>query len=141
MRDIQHSLRLPGNEPLTELEVFTGNVLGMKARASNRYTRNAGQELRDRFNYDIDAMFRLISNGEEDSDGQRDIESLPRALACWKVAIEGEARDRESASYLKREGRSLKALERPVESWKYVCAVVVLEQLGNFNTGWLKKFG
>ena len=125
---------------MTELEVITGNVLGMKARASNRYTRNAGQEVRERFNYDISVIMKMITNGEEGWDAQRDgDEVLPRAIACWKIALEGEDRDVRSAKALERQGRSLRVDQKPVLSWKYVCAAVLLDELMRFKSALLRR--
>jgi len=125
MIDIMDSLRAHRGKPLTELEVFSGNILGKKERASTRYIREANQEVQERFNRDVGAVVKSIIYGDGDRDGdQEDIksEALPRALACWKVALET----------IGWENQIL------LRSWKYVAASVCLEQLWKFRNGRLR---
>ncbi|KAF1956713.1 RdRP-domain-containing protein [Byssothecium circinans] len=112
---IMDSLRPHRGKPLTELEVFSGNILGKKERASTRYLREANMEVRERFNRDVSSFIRRIRTG--DGLGDEENEAFPRAIACFKIAL--ETRGWENYSHLK--------------SWKYVAAAVCLEQLYKVN--------
>jgi hypothetical protein len=111
MLEIMDSLRPHRGKPLTELEVFSGNILGKKERASTRHIREANLEVQDRFNRDVTSITRRIVNG--DGLGDEMDEALPRAIACFKISL--ETRGWEDYAKLK--------------SWKYVTAAVCLEQL------------
>jgi hypothetical protein len=121
--EIMDTLRPTRGQPLTELEVFSGNILGKKERASSRYIREANLEVQERFNRDVSNMTRRIVQGDADWDvDDDDSEALPRSVACFMVALETDGWE----NY-----RSLK-------SWKYVAAAVCLEQLWKYNNGHLR---
>jgi hypothetical protein len=123
MLEIMDTLRPTRGAPLTELEVFSGNILGKKERASSRYIREANLEVQERFNRDVSGMIKTIIWGDKEWDGDENAaEALPRAIACFMVALEVEGWE----NY-----RSLK-------SWKYVAAAVCLEQLFRYNGGKLR---
>jgi hypothetical protein len=122
MIEIMDTLRVHRGNPLTELEVFSGNILGKKERASTRYIREANQEVQERFNRDVSEIINNIIKGDGDFDGDDDLEALPRAIACFKVA-------------LKTEGWGNKVT---LKSWKYVAAAVCLEQLWRYQGGTLR---
>jgi hypothetical protein len=105
------SLRPYRTKSLTELEVFSGNILGKKERASNKHIREANMEVWERFDRDVASIVRRINMG--DGLGDEQDEALSRAIACFKIAL--ETKDWEVYSHLK--------------SWKYVTAAVCLEQL------------
>ncbi|CAI6338971.1 unnamed protein product [Periconia digitata] len=112
--EIMETLRPHRGKPLTELEVFSGNILGKKNRASSRSMREANIEVRERFDRDVSAMVRRIVTG--DGDGDAASEALPRAIACFKVSLDTRGWE----EYL------------DLKSWKYVTAAVCLEQLWMF---------
>jgi hypothetical protein len=122
MLEIMDTLRPTRGAPLTELEVFSGNILGKKERAPSRYIREANLEVQERFNRDVSSMIRRILMGNEDWEGDDDTETLPRSIACFMVALETDGWE----NY-----RSLK-------SWKYVAAAVCLEQLWKYQGGKLR---
>jgi branched-subunit amino acid aminotransferase/4-amino-4-deoxychorismate lyase len=122
MIDIMDSLRAHRDKPLTELEVFSGNILGKKERASTRFIRAANQEVQERFNRDISAIIRSIIHGDDEEYGDGDAEALPRAIACWKVALETKGWENQVM----------------LRSWKYVAAAVCMEQLFRFRAGQLR---
>ncbi|KAG9191768.1 hypothetical protein G6011_10502 [Alternaria panax] len=120
--EIMDTLRPTRGQPLTELEVFSGNILGKKERAPSRYIREANQEVQERFNRDVNDITKRIVHGDADGDSDADSEALPRSVACFMVALETVGWE----NY-----RSLK-------SWKYVAAAVCLEQLWKYNNGHLR---
>jgi hypothetical protein len=122
MVDIMDTLRAHRGKPLTELEVFSGNILGKKERASTRYIREANQEVQERFDRDVSAMIRNIINGDGDYEGDDDSEALPRSIACFKVALESNGWENQVT----------------LKSWKYVAAAVCLEQLWKYQGGSLR---
>ena len=124
MLEIMDTLRPHRGEPLTELEVFSGNILGKKERASTRYIREANLEVQERFNRDVGDIIKRIIMGDEDADGIADAEALPRAIACFTVALQTEGWE----NYI------------TLRSWKYVAAAVCLEQLSRYHGGLLRPY-
>jgi hypothetical protein len=122
MVEIMDTLRPHRGKPLTELEVFSGNILGKKERASTRYIREANQEVRERFDRDVSAIVRDIIRGDDEVEGAHDSEALPRAIACFKVSLQTEGWENEIT----------------LKSWKYVAAAVCLEQLWKYQGGSLR---
>ncbi|PSN62624.1 rna-dependent rna polymeras-like protein [Corynespora cassiicola Philippines] len=114
MLDIMYSMRPHRGKPLTELEVFSGNILGKKEKASTRHIREANMEVRERFNRDTGAYVRRMVSGDGDNDEED--EALPRAIACFKVSLETEGWENQVN----------------LKSWKYVAAAVCLEQLWKY---------
>lgn len=122
MFEIMDTLRAHRSKPLTELEVFSGSILGKKERASNRYLKQANREVQERFDRDVSDIIRRILIGNGDWEGEEDAEALPRAIVCFKVALETEGWE----NY------------RRLKSWKYVTAAVCLEQLWKYQGGRLR---
>ncbi|EFQ92511.1 hypothetical protein PTT_10351 [Pyrenophora teres f. teres 0-1] len=122
MLEIMDTLRPTRGAPLTELEVFSGSILGKKERAPSRYIREANLEVQERFNRDVSAMIKRIQLGDEDWVEDEDTEALPRSIACFMVALETQGWE----NY------------RKLKSWKYVAAAVCLEQLWKYNNGKLR---
>ncbi|KAJ4365647.1 hypothetical protein N0V83_008267 [Neocucurbitaria cava] len=117
MLEIMDTLRPHRGQPLTELEVFSGNILGKKERAPSRYIREANLEVQERFNRDVSGIIKRIIHGDGEWESARDAEALPRAIACFKVALEGKGWE----NY------------RTLKSWRYVTAAVCLEQLWQYQ--------
>ncbi|KAF2849275.1 rna-dependent rna polymeras-like protein [Plenodomus tracheiphilus IPT5] len=122
MLEIMDTLRPTRGQPLTELEVFSGNILGKKERAPSRHIREANLEVQERFNRDVSAIIRRIIIGDGDWEGEEDTETLPRAIACFMISLETEG----WGNY------------RSLRSWKYVAAAVCLEQLWKYQGGRLR---
>lgn len=122
MIEIMDTLRAHRGNPLTELEVFRGNVLGKKERASTRHIREANQEVQERFDRDVGAFVRNIIKGDGDYEDGDDSEALPRSIACFKVALQSKGWENQIT----------------LKSWKYVAAAVCLEQLWKYQGGTLR---
>ncbi|KAF1929053.1 RdRP-domain-containing protein [Didymella exigua CBS 183.55] len=122
MVDIMYSMRPHRGQPLTELEVFSGNILGKKERSSTRAIREANKEVQERFDRDVSDIARRIARGDGGWDGPDDAEALPRAIACFKVALETDGWENQVV----------------LRSWKYVAAAVCLEQLNVYRLGQLR---
>jgi hypothetical protein len=123
MVEIMDTLRAHRGKPLTELEVFSGNILGKKERAPTRYIREANQEVQERFDRDVSAIIRRIIMGDDDDEGDDRTEALPRSIACFKVALQSKGWENQVT----------------LKSWKYVAAAVCLEQLERYQGGSLRS--
>ncbi|CAO2656156.1 Nn.00g049590.m01.CDS01 [Neocucurbitaria sp. VM-36] len=122
MLEIMDTLRPHRGKPLTELEVFSGNILGKKERAPSRHIREANLEVQERFNRDVSGIIKRVIRGDGDWEGDDDTEALPRAIACFKVALESKGWEN----------------FRNLKSWRYVTAAVCLEQLWKYQGGNLR---
>jgi hypothetical protein len=115
--DIMNNLRIHRGKTLTELEVFSANILGHKKHASNKFVREANREVQTRFNRDVDNIIQEIIKGDGEYNDDDDSEALPRAIAYFKVALRTDGwQDRQL-----------------IKSWKYVAASVCLEELLKFQ--------
>ncbi|KAF2007959.1 rna-dependent rna polymeras-like protein [Amniculicola lignicola CBS 123094] len=123
MLETMNSFRLhQRGEPLQELEVFTGNIIGTTSRDSNHAIFEAQSDLRERFNHHVSSCIRRIVHGDERGDEE---EALPRAIACFRVALETEGWE----------------IYKELESWRYVTAAVCLEELWKERGYRLRPFG
>jgi hypothetical protein len=97
------------SRPLSELEAFTGNILG-KTGVPNKHQRELSKTMKEKFNEDSTFIVNsIVKNGEEHSD-----EALPMAMACLAVSLE------ETNSYNSHVRLS---------SFKYVAAAVCLREV------------
>jgi len=122
MIDIMYSMRPHRGQPLTELEVFSGNILGKHDRKPSKHMREANKEVQERFDRDVSDIARRMVRGDGDWEGADDPEALPRAIACFKVSLETKGWENQVV----------------LRSWKYVAAAVCLEQLNVYKYGMLR---
>ena len=73
--------------PLSEIEVFSGNILG-KNGAPNKRQREFSKDMKEKHDGDVDYHVRWITRGEEESSGT---EALERSIACLYVACHTES--------------------------------------------------
>lgn len=116
--------------PLSEQEAFAGTILGRKGGAQNKPLRELGKTMRERFDAIVEYTVMRIIKGDEQMSGvndldllyddsiDREVEALPRAIACLSVAVEEKG----------AEDRMLGELQ----SFKYVAAGVCLRELERF---------
>lgn len=114
--DIMSDYSTHSQYPLSELEVFGGNIIGKSTGAQNRRTRERTMEMNQRFERDVAFTVERITQGD---DGDRD-EALARAIACFAVGM------KEPRKVSKRVGE--------LRSWKYVAAAVCLREIELFKT-------
>ncbi|KAF4305332.1 RNA-dependent RNA polymerase eukaryotic-type [Botryosphaeria dothidea] len=113
--DIMSDYSTHSQYPLSELEVFGGNIIGKSTGAQNRRTRERTMEMNQRFERDVAFTVERITQGD---DGDRD-EALARAIACFAVGM------KEPRKVSKRVGE--------LRSWKYVAAAVCLREIELFK--------
>jgi hypothetical protein len=103
------------SRPLSELEAFTGNILG-KTGVPNKCQRELSKTMKEKFNEDSTFIVNcIVKKGEEHSE-----EALPMAIACLAASLE------ETNSYNGHVRLS---------SFKYVAAAVCLREVGKLP-GW-----
>lgn len=103
--------------PLTELEAFTGNILG-KTGVPNKHQRELSKTMKEKFEEDSTFIVNyIIKDGDEYS-----AEALAKSIACFAVSLE----DDNGYSYKRRERLS---------SFKYLAAAVCLREI-NKLPGW-----
>ena len=109
----EHPLR-----PLTELEVFAGNILG-KTGNQTKQQKDLSSTMKDRFEKDVEFLINnIVKDGAEPS-----MDALERSVACFEVSFEI--------------GRTRKKSEQLV-SFKYVAAAVCLKEIERCNGGRLR---
>jgi hypothetical protein len=100
----QHPLR-----PISEIEVFIGNILG-KTGAQSKRQRDLSTSMKERFERDVAFTINCIVK----DGGNFAVDSATRSVACLEVAFE--------------EGRTTKS-GRMLESFKYIAASVCLKEI------------
>ncbi|OCK84898.1 RdRP-domain-containing protein [Lepidopterella palustris CBS 459.81] len=104
-------------QPLRELEVFSGSILGKSMGAQNRRVRASAAEMKERFERDVAYIVNWIMQGD---DGDRD-EAFARSIACFANAM------LEAGNYEKKR----------LKSWRYVSAAVCLQELESFRNRYI----
>jgi hypothetical protein len=100
--------------PLSELEAFTGNILG-KTGVPNRHQRELSKTMKEKFDEDATFIVNcILKDGEEWSD-----QALERSIACLAVSLL-------DSKYKTRE---------KLLSFKYVAAAVCLREVERLP-GW-----
>lgn len=103
------------SRPLSELEAFTGNILG-KTGVPNKHQRELSKTMKEKFEEDTTFIVNYITkDGDEYS-----AEALAKSIACLAVSLEG------GDSYKKR---------GELSSFKYLAAAVCLKEI-NKLPGW-----
>ncbi|KAF2706974.1 RdRP-domain-containing protein [Pleomassaria siparia CBS 279.74] len=98
------------SQPVSEVEVFSGQIVGSNGFQSKR-SREYMMAMRDDFDRHVTHTVESIRT---DDNGNTD-EALARAIACLSVGVEEEGLHVRKVGYLK--------------SWKYIAAAVCLEEL------------
>jgi hypothetical protein len=100
--------------PISELEVFVGNILG-RAGAQNRVQLNNSTKMKQR----VEENNRLIIDLIVKDGRERSPEALERSMACLAVSLElAEPRRKDE-----------------LLSFKYLAVSVCLKQVGKFLAG------
>ena len=117
--------------PLSEHEAFAGTILGRKGGAQNKPLRELGKTMRERFEAITEYTVMRIVKGDEQMRGvteldmlyddslDRELEALPRAIACLVTAVE------ERGSVDRQLGE--------LQSFKYIAAGVCLRELERYR--------
>lgn len=136
-------------QPLTELEVFAGVILGRAGGIPNKRTRETNVDMKGCFDRDVNYIVDWIRRGDsgaDDDDGHFEVaqwddqdvvnggkslddveatERLARSLAVLKIAMQ-------------EPGERVKGVGE-LRSFKYIAAAVCLREMGRvFGEGWLK---
>jgi hypothetical protein len=109
----------PSSQPLSEVEVFAGSVLGKNGGLPSRRQREASTEMKDKVERDISFIVNSILQGSGESYEQDRDEALARSIACLAVAAE------EPGNVLPKIGK--------LQSFAYVAAAVCLRQIDGFH--------
>lgn len=108
-------------QPVSEIEVFSGQIVGSNGFQSKR-AREYMMAVREEFDRHV---AHTVDSIRIDDDGNTN-EALPRAIACLAIGVEEEGHHVRKVGYLK--------------SWKYIAAAVCLEELEKFSPhGFLRK--
>lgn len=117
--------------PVSEHEAFAGTILGRQAGAQGKPLRELSKTMRERFESVVEYTIMRIVKGDEQMQGvgdldvlyddslDREVEALPRALACLWIAVEERGMD----------DRVLGELE----SFKYLAAAVCLKEYERYR--------
>lgn len=117
--------------PLSEHEAFAGTILGRKGGAQNKPLRELSKTMRARFEAIVEYTIMRIVKGDEQVRGvgdldllyddglDRELEALPRAIACLTVAVD------ERGIVDRHLGE--------LQSFKYIAAGVCLRELERYR--------
>ncbi len=137
--DILYEYEPSPYQPVSEHEAFAGTILGRTIGAQGKPLRELSKTMRERFESVVEYTVMRIVKGDEQIQGvtdldllyddsiDREVEALPRAIACLAVAVEEPGlSDRELGE---------------LESFKYVVAGVCLRELERFRITTLGRAG
>jgi hypothetical protein len=105
--------------PLSETEVFVGNILG-KTGAQSKRQRELSTTMKDRFNSDVAFIINnIVKDGADPS-----MEALERSVACFYVSFKEIGRKRR--------------MDGELVSFRYVAAAVCLKEIERCTSGRLR---
>ncbi|TKA65730.1 hypothetical protein B0A49_07514 [Cryomyces minteri] len=115
LEDTMYQFSLSAHSALSELEVFSGTILGKAGGAQNRRAREYNSAMKERF--DRDVAYTVERIGRDDNGGAD--EALETSVACLRVALT------EPGKRVKRVGA--------LKSFTYVVAAVCLFEIERFQ--------
>jgi hypothetical protein len=110
----------PSAQPLSEVEVFAGSVLGKNGGLPSRRQREASTEMKDKVERDVSFTVNSILKGSGESQEKDRDEALARSIACLAVAAEEEL-----GNVLPKIGK--------LQSFAYVAAAICLKEIEGFQ--------
>ncbi|KXS97177.1 hypothetical protein AC578_875 [Pseudocercospora eumusae] len=135
LADLLYEYEPTPHHPLSETEAFSGQILGRQSGPQGKPLRELAKTMSERFEMVVEHARMRIRFGDaveeiQDIDDlhdpryhDRDVEALPRAIACLHVALSEEGyRDRKIGE---------------LKSFKYIAAQVALEELPKMFRGML----
>ncbi|KXT13980.1 hypothetical protein AC579_8857 [Pseudocercospora musae] len=135
LADLLYEYEPTPHHPLSETEAFSGQILGRQSGPQGKPLRELTKTMTERFEMVVEHARMRIRFGDaveeiQDIDDlhdpryhDRDVEALPRAIACLHVALS-------EAGYQDRKIGELK-------SFKYIAAQIALEELPKMFRGML----
>ena len=113
--DTAHAYTTDHTRPLSEIEVFSGIILGRKGGIPDRRTRDINIDMKDKFERDVRFINEWILYGDGGRGAEVDIddpfavysdtgdadEALERSIACFAVAMESDGKWFRHLGYLK----------------------------------------
>ncbi|TKA75094.1 hypothetical protein B0A49_03357 [Cryomyces minteri] len=115
LEDTMYQFSLSAHSALSELEVFSGTILGKAGGAQNRRAREYNSAMKERFDSDVAYTVERIAR---DDNGGAD-EALETSVACLRVALT------EPGKRVKRVGA--------LKSFTYVVAAMCLFEIERFQ--------
>lgn len=127
-----HDFEPSPHHPVSEPEAFAGEILGRQSGAQSKLLREQGKAMRERFGTIVEYAVLRITKGDDamrdaeelddlydlydtyDTYDEREVEALPRAIACLENSVQEKG-------YVDRRLGELK-------SWRYVAAAVALRE-------------
>ena len=118
------------HDPLSEYEVYAGTILGRRSGPSGKGLRDKSREMRERFSAIAQYTVASIIRGDihtqgladldllYDDDIDREVEALPRAIACLTAAMSQQGQVDQRIGEL--------------VSFKYIAAGVCLRELQRY---------
>jgi hypothetical protein len=129
--DIAYDFEPSAHSPLTEAEIFSGTILGRQGGAQGKTLRELDKDMSLRFETVMEYAVMRIMKGDQqirqaddlddlfDEYSEREIEALPRALACLEVAMDEPGyKDRDLGQF---------------KGFRYVAAEVALRELRRYR--------
>ena len=88
--DIMYQFSPHMSQPLREIEVFTGTILGKNGSMPTRSQREEARNMKSEFDAHVRYTIKCITDGIAPSSQVEDLETeaLARSIACLSVAME-----------------------------------------------------
>ena len=109
----------PLSQPLSEIEVFSGSVLGKNGGLPSKRLRQASIDMKEKFDRDVNFTVGSIMQGAGESVEFDRVEALAMSVACLAVAVE------EPTNMFPKVGK--------LQSFRYVAAAVCLREIDGFQ--------
>jgi hypothetical protein len=110
------------HRPLSELEAFIGNILGVQGFQSKKQ-RDLSITMKEAFDRDVAYFVTCIVGSPEISD-ERSLGALGRSIACFSVSLEEQ-------ELVPMGGRK----NEPLVSFRYLTAALCLRKLDGLTVG------
>jgi hypothetical protein len=116
VNNTRYTFAIRQSDPLIEIEVITGQILGSNTRQNKEESRAMRDSLSRDLAYVKDLIIKGTDNYTSGDETTGDGQALPRSIACFQLAMEDESK-----------------IERHdhICSWKYFAAAVCLRELAN----------
>ena len=87
-----HQYSTHPTQPVTEVEVFSGSILGKRGGAQSKRQREFSTTMKEKFDRDVTYIVQWITKGDVGDGSKGEDEALERSIACLWVGSQSNKR-------------------------------------------------